>query len=226
MRRQFDNKLSELRDEILKMGSMVDQQLQQALKALEESDKDLARQVVSGDSVVNAKRFEIEDRCIELIATQQPVARDLRVVVAVMNMIVDLERMGDQVKGIAKIVPRLAGRQKIVQPPELKQMGEIVSRMLNQCIDAYAQNSIDLARLAANQDTEVDALYTRAFSRIMESMTEAKKEKKVKASYDVLRVAQELERFGDLTTNIAERIIYIATGKVQEVNTESDIVDG
>jgi phosphate transport system protein len=225
MRKQFENKLNELRDEILKMAAMVEQQLQYALKALEKSDKDLARQVVREDAAVNAERFAIEGRCIELIATQQPVARDLRLVVAVLNMIVDLERMGDQAKGIAKIVPRLAAQPKVSHPPELKKMGGIVTAMLNQCMAAYAENNVELAKSVASQDTEVDDLYARAFSRIMESMAEAKKEKKVKAAYDVLRAAQELERFGDLATNIAERIIYIATGRLQEINTEADAVE-
>src|SRR5512138_1501133 len=107
VRKQFESKLDELRDDILKLSNMVETELKQALRALETLDRDLAHQVVVSDSAVNAERFAIEEKCLEVIATQQPVARDLRVVVAVMNMIVDLERMGDQAKGIAKIVPHL-----------------------------------------------------------------------------------------------------------------------
>jgi len=225
MRKQFESKLNELRDEILKMAAMVEQQLQQALKALDEADKDLARRVVQGDEAVNAERFAIEDRSLELIATQQPVARDLRLVVAVLNMIVDLERMGDQAKGIAKIASRMAAPQKGSHLPELKQMGELVIAMLNQCMAAYAQNDIDLAKLVSSQDEEVDDLYAQAFSRIMENMAEATKEKKVKAAYDLLRAGQELERFGDLATNIAERVIFIATGRIKDRSTEADTVE-
>ncbi len=223
MRKQFEGKLDALRGEVNKMGNMVEEQLEKALQALELLNKDQAHQVVEGDAVVNAQRFAIEETCLELIATQQPVAHDLRVIVAVMNMIVDLERMGDQAKGIAKIVPRFANHPKEPIPPELKQMGEIVGTMLNQSMTAFAQNSTSLARLAASRDDEVDRLYALIFSRIMEDMAGTKKEKKIKAAYEVLRVAQELERFGDLVTNIVERIMYVTTGRVEEVNSETDI---
>ncbi len=223
VRKQFEGKLDELRDDILKMSEMVDAQLKQALKALETLDKDLAHRVISSDAAVNAERFTTEEKCLEVIATQQPVAHDLRLIVAVMNMIVDLERMGDQAKGIAKLVPKLTDHPFGALPPELKQMGEIVSAMLNQCMEAYAQDDIDLARLAANRDDEVDALNAHVFSQIMEDMVEAKKRQRIKAAYEVLRVSQELERFGDLATNIAERIIYITTGRLEETSGKSDV---
>ncbi len=222
MRTLFEQKLDKLRDEILKMGSMVHQELEQALHALDSLDKGLAHQVVQRDTEVNNQRFSIEEKCLELIATQQPVAHDLRVVVAAMNMIIDLERMGDQAKGIAKIVPRLAEHPKEPLPPEIKRMGETVGAMLKQTMSAYAINDMALARQVAAQDDEVDELYGRVFSRIMESMAETKKQKKIKAAYEVLRAAQELERFGDLATNVVERIIYLSTGKVKEVRTNSD----
>ncbi len=222
VRKQFEGELDGLRDDILKMSNMVDAQLKQALKALETLDKDLAHQVISGDAAVNAERFAIEEKCLEVIATQQPVARDLRLVVAVMNMIVDLERMGDQAKGIAKYIPKLTDYPFGALPPQINQMGEIVSAMLNQCMEAYAQNNIDLAKLAANRDDEVDTLNAQVFAQIMEDMAEARKPKRIKAAYEVLRISQELERFGDLTTNIAERVIYITTGRLKETNTETD----
>lgn len=222
MRKQFEGKLEALRGDVIKMGSMVEEELKKSLHALETLDKDLAHQVVEADAAVNTQRFAIEEKCLELIATQQPVAHDLRVLVAVMNMIVDLERMGDQAKGIAKIVRRLAEHPKEPLPPELKQMGEIVGTMLNQSMTAYAQNSTSLARLAANRDDEVDHLYAHIFSKVMENMAETKKERKIKAAYEVLRVAQELERFGDLVTNVVERIMYVATGRVKEVAPGTD----
>lgn len=218
MRRQFEIRLGELRDDILKMGRMVDEELKLALKALDTLDAALAHQVMEADAAVNAERFSIEGKCFELIATQQPTARDLRAIVAVINMIVDLERMGDQAKGIAKLVPRLAEHPKQPQPPEMKQMRDLVSAMLTQSMAAYAQNSVDLAALVANQEDEVDSLYRSVFAQTMEGMAKTRKQKKVEAYYQVLRVAQELERFGDLATNIAERVIYIVTGKLHEVN--------
>ncbi|HEX2906352.1 MAG TPA: phosphate signaling complex protein PhoU [Phototrophicaceae bacterium] len=222
MRKQFGTKLNELRDEILEMGKMVEEELKLALKALNKLDKELARQVIEFDASVNAKRFAIEEKCVQLIATQQPAASDLRAIVAVMNMIVDLERMGDQAKGIAKVIPRLNEFPGGTQPTELKQMGDIVGVMLSQCMEAYAQNNVGLAEHTAKQDDEVDHLYATFFAHIIAMMAETKKQKVVQASYEVLRAGQELERFGDLATNIAERVIYIATGKVHEVNVEPE----
>ncbi len=224
MRKQFETKLNELRDEILKMGQMVGEELNLALRALDKVDREMARQVIEADAAVNAQRFLIEEKCVELIATQQPAARDLRAIVAVMNMIVDLERMGDQAKGIAKVIPHLTEFPKGVDASELKQMGSLVGAMLRQGLEAYADNNISLAELTAKQDDEVDKLFSRFFARIIENMADTKKQKVVQASYEVLRAAQELERFGDLATNIAERVVYIGTGKLHEVNVETDDV--
>ncbi len=222
MRERFERKLAELRDEILKMGSMVEEELQLALKALERLDIDLAHQVFEADTAVNAARFSIEEMCFELIVTQQPAARDLRAIVAVMNMIVDLERMGDQTKGIAKVIPHMVQYPNRPHPPELKQMGELVGTMLRQNMTAYARDNVDLARLVTNQDDEVDGLYARIFTQIMERMAQTQNPDKVEATYEILRVARELERFGDLATNVAERIIYIVTGRMYEANVDPD----
>jgi len=222
MRELFNQKLNDLRDDILKMGSMVEDELKLALEALEQLDTNLANQVFEADAAVNEMRFSIEDKCFELIVTQQPAARDLRAIVAVMNMIVDLERMGDQTKGIAKIIPHLIEYPKHPQPPELKQMGEMVGKMLNESMIAYAQKDIELAQLVADQDDQVDGLYARIFTQIMEAMADTKKQKKVEASYEILRSARELERFGDLATNVAERVIYIVTGSLYEININQD----
>jgi phosphate transport system protein len=222
MRERFERKLNELRDDILKMGSMVDAELTLALTALETLDTDLANQVFEADTAVNDMRFSIEAKCFELIVTQQPAAGDLRAIVAVMNMIVDLERMGDQAKGIAKIIPHMVQYPNRPQPPELKQMGNMVGTMLRESMTAYTHDNLDLAQLVADQDDEVDRLYACVFGHIMENMAEAENPDKVEASYEVLRAARELERFGDLATNIAERVIYRVTGKLKEVNVEPD----
>ena len=222
MRKQFENKLHELQNEILKMGHMVEKQLQLALKALETVDKGLAHQVIHADAAVNAQRFFIEEKCVELIATQQPAARDLRAIVAVMNMIVDLERMGDEAKEIAGGVLRLAEHPKGSQPTELKQIGEMVGALLSQVLAAYVENTALLAEVIGKQNRDVHDLYSRLFSHIIENMAETKKRKRVLEAYEILRAAQKLERIGDLATNIAERVIYVATGKLQEIHVEPD----
>jgi phosphate transport system protein len=218
MRERFERKLSELRDDILTMGSMVDEELTLALTALH----DLALQVYDADKAVNAKRFAIEEECFALIVTQQPAARDLRAIVAVMNMIVDLERMGDQAKGIAKVIPHMMQFPDQVQPAELQQMGDMVGLMLRQSMTAYAHNNVDLAKLVTKQDDEVDKLYAQLFTQIMKQMADTGNPDKVEASYEILRAARELERYGDLATNIAERVIYVATGSLHEANVDPD----
>ena len=222
MRLQFENKLHELQNDILKMGQMVEKQLQLALKTLETMDKEMSHEVIHADAAVNAQRFLIEERCVELIATQQPAARDLRAIIAVMNMIVDLEQIGDQAKEIVRCVLRLPENLKGSQPTELKQMGEMIGVMLSQVLAAYMQNSAILAEVIAKQDREVHDSYTRLFSHIIENMAETKKRKRVLEAYEFLRAAQKLERIADLATNIAERVIYVATGRMQEINVEPD----
>ena len=170
IRARFDRKLSELRDEILLMGSMVEQELRVALEAYRTLDAEKAKEVIATDRVVNRTRFEIEEKCFALIVTQQPAARDLRAIVTVMNMIVDLERMGDQAKGIAKVVPHMVHSSDIPRPRELWQMSTMVGRMLNQTMTAYAHDNVDLALQVARQDDDVDALYAKVFAQIMDHM--------------------------------------------------------
>jgi len=223
MRERFERKLTELRDDILAMGSMVEDELKLALRALDKLDTELARQVFEADTEVNAARFEIEEKCFTLIVTQQPAAGDLRAIVAVMNMIVDLERMGDQAKGIAKVIPHMMQFANQPQPPELKQMGDIVGHMLHDTMTAFAQGNTDLAQVVVNRDDEVDELYAKIFTKIMAEMAKAGSPDRIEASYEVLRAARELERFGDLATNIAERVIYRVTGHLQETNVDKEI---
>lgn len=220
IRQRFEQQLEELRTDVLKMGSMVEQELQVAMDALEKLDTARAREVFSLDNEVNLIRFEIEEKCFGLIVTQQPAARDLRSIVTVMNMIVDLERMGDQAKGIAKVIPHMVQSPDIPRPAELSQMGIKVGRMLNQTMTAYAHDNIDLASAVARQDDEVDALYAHIFGQIMAHMADAKTPDKIEATYEALRAARELERFGDLATNLAERVIYMVTGRFQEINVD------
>ena len=222
IRARFDRKLSELRDEILLMGSMVEQELRVALDAYRTLDVEKAKEVIATDRTVNRARFEIEEKCFALIVTQQPAARDLRSITTAMNIIVDLERMGDQAKGIAKVIPHIREMPPASRPPELVQMGELVGRMLNQVMLAFAHSNVDLARMIANQDDEVDALYARVFTHIMQQMAAAGSPEKAEVAYELLRVGRELERFGDLVTNVGERIVYLETGSLEEVNAEPE----
>jgi len=219
-RERFDRKLNELRANILVMGSLVEEELHLALDALRTLDPQMARAVNEKDSVVNQTRFDIEEKCFALIVTQQPAARDLRAIITAINMIVDLERMGDQTKGIAKVVRHLQQFPIQDRPTGLDAMGQMVGQMLHQAMTAYANDNVDLARLVAGQDDEVDTIYARVFSDIMLRMAQVQEPAQIEASYEILRSARELERFGDLATNVAERVIYLVTGSMWEINRD------
>ena len=155
-----------------------------------------------------------------MIVTQQPAAGDMRSIVAAMSVIVDLERMGDQAKGIAKVVPHLLKNPTQERPHELKTMGHVVGRMLDDALLAYASNDVVLAREVAGRDDEVDALYSRVFNKALQQMAVSGTTERAESAYEILRVARELERFGDLATNVAERIIYLVTGARVEINVD------
>jgi phosphate transport system protein len=220
-RRHFDQELDQLRTRVLDMGELVKTELQEALQALDALDTKLANKVVASDQVVNDLRFTIEDDCFKLIATQQPAARDLRTIVAVMNIIVDLEQIGDKAKEIAAAIPQVKRHQKAEQPSELKAMSDLVVSMLEQCLQAYAEGNTEFAKQVASRETDVDQMFETVVNNVIERMAKAKKEKKVTASIGILGAAQQLERIGDLITNIVERVIYISTGSVEELNVES-----
>lgn len=222
IRERFEQKLAGLRDDVLAMGSAVGEQLEVAMTSLYNLNVDLARQVYVMDLAVNKARFDIEEKAFALIVTQQPAAGDLRAIVAVMNMIVDLERMGDHAKGVAKVVTYIYNNPARKPPPQLKQMGEMVTSMLRQTMNAYANNNVELARFVAKQDDEIDQMYGMVFSQVMAAMAKTKKAAKVETNYEFLRVARELERFGDLSTNIAERVVYRVTGSFDEINRDME----
>ena len=223
-RERFVQQLKGLQNDVLQMGKMVEDEMLLALRALEQLDPKLAQQVHLADDAVNKLRFETEEKCFTVIVTQQPAASDLRAVVSVMNMIVDLERMGDQAKGIAKVIPHLQQQQKQVSLPELKQMGDLVLSMLRQAMQAYSSENVTQARIVTDQDKEVDDLYSRVFAKLINQMADDNLAEEIAASYERLRVARELERFGDLATNIAERVIYRVTGQMKETNIDNPTI--
>ncbi len=212
-REHFVRSLDDLRDRILTMGSYVAEELRVAMAALDALDTTKASQVTAFDREVNAIRYEIEERCFMLIATQQPAASDLRLVFAASSMVVDLERMGDQAKGIAKLIPGLRRHPDIPRPGELFQMGELVAAMLKDALRAYAERDVALARDIAARDTEVDTIYAHLFSQTMHDLAQAGEADRAQVFYELLRAARELERFGDLVANFVERSAYISTGE-------------
>jgi phosphate transport system protein len=220
VRERFEYELEQLNARILFMMDRVEEQMSLAIMAYDRLDPSLGDRIAELDREVNRIRFEIEEKCLELIAMQQPAARDLRLIVAAMNMIVDLERMGDQAKGVSKALHHMHRHPMENRPPEIRLMGQLVLDMLRQARLAYTDRNLALARLVAGSDDEVDKLYAKAFTQVMFRMADANTADQVEAEYELLRVAREFERFGDLLTNVAERAIFLVTGSMNELNLD------
>jgi phosphate transport system protein len=221
-REHFDRELQQLSDAILLMASRVEEELSIVLAAYERLEPTLASVVSDLDRQVNKMRFEIEEQCLLLIARQQPTASDLRLIIASLNMIVDLERMGDLAKGVAKALKRLHNKPLEKLPSEIADMGHLVLTMLRRIKDAYANRDVALAQQVARQDDEVDKLYARAFTQLMFRLSSSNSLEQTQDDYEVLRIAREFERFGDLITNVAERLVFIVTGSMEETNLEAE----
>jgi phosphate transport system protein len=225
-REKFEQDLQQLSDDILLMVNRVEEQLSLALASYERLDPALANLVSDIDRQVNKTRFDIEERCVELIAMQQPAARDLRLIISALNMIVDIERMGDQAKGVMKALQRMHPASIKSRPAEILEMGQLVLAMLRRSKEAYIQRDIKMAREIALTDDEVDKLYARAFTEVMYRMAGASNPEEVESEYELLRIAREFERFGDLVTNVAERLIFLVTGSMHELNIDDPTPGG
>lgn len=212
IRQEFRRALDDLRDQIVTMGSYVQEQLRVAAEALDTLDLNKAAQVAAFDRNVNELRFTIEDHCFTLVATQAPTASDLRMIFAAVNMIVDLERMGDQTKGVAKLIPDFKSQISVVRPPELTQMAHRVGIMLDDALRAYAESDVEASRAIPPRDDEIDTLFASIFTQTMFALAQTDDPARVQVIYNVLRAAREFERFGDLVANFSERSIYLVTG--------------
>lgn len=215
-REVYERELALVRDNVLRLGEMVDQAIGRALESLQRRDRALAQQVIDDDARVNELRFQIEEECLALIATQQPMAGDLRAVVAAMNIVVDIERMGDHATGIAKTVLRM-GDEPLLKPLiDIPKMADLARDMLRESLEAYVRRDADWARRIAARDDEIDHLYKAVFDELLEIM--AKDPSTVTRATYLLWCAHNLERIGDRVTNIAERVVFAATGDMKELN--------
>ena len=215
-RATFDRELRQIQDDLLLLGGMAETAIVRAMDALARGDLPLARGVIRGDSEINAKRFAIEEHCVLITATQQPVAADLREIVAVLNIISDLERMADHAAGIARIVLLLDGEQAPVRLGHLPEMAERARQMLHDSLSAFVQRDVEAAKLVCTRDDEVDALYDTVYAVTFNAMVR-EPAAIVPLTYH-LWVAHNLERIADRSTNIAERVVYLVTGHMDELN--------
>jgi phosphate transport system protein len=215
IRTAFHKKLREIQDEVLVMGSMVEKAIISSVAALKERDLDLARQIVADDLKINRKRFEIEEQCVQLIATQQPMASDLRAIICVLNIITDIERIGDHAEGIAKIVVLIGDEPPLKPLIDIPRMAEKVNDMLHRSLDALINRNAEAARKIAAEDDEVDHLYDQVFRELLTFMAEDPKT--ITRATRLIWVAHNLERSADRVTNICERVVYMVTGKMEEI---------
>jgi phosphate transport system protein len=217
-RKLFDQHLRELQDHVLVMGSMVETAITWSMDALTHRNLTLARQVIKNDAQIDEKRFEIEEECIDLIVTQQPMASDLRIIIAVLNVIVDLERIGDHAEGIAKIAIMIGDEPPLKPLIDLPRMAELTGSMLRRTLQAFINHDAESAAKICSEDDEIDNLYDQIFRELIIFMAEDPKT--ITRATRLLWVAHNLERSADRVTNIAERVIYVVTGN-RDINIAS-----
>ncbi len=215
-RETFQAQLNALTEQLLRLGAMVSDAQERAVRALAERDEDLARDVIAHDPQINQMQHEIEDQSLFLIASQQPVARDLRTIFAVASIASDLERMADHAKGIAVLVTRMADQPLLKPLIDIPRMAEIGRRLLRGQLQAFTCCDTEAARALAAQDNEVDQLEDQVFRELLIYMMNDPRTV-TRATY-LLWVAHNLERFADRTTNIGERVIFLTTSSVVELN--------
>lgn len=215
IRTTFHKKLRQIQDEILAMGSMVEKAIGQSVEALKNRELELASQIITDDQKVNRKRYEIEEKCIQLIATQQPMASDLRNIICILNIITDLERIGDYAEGIAKIVLLIGDEPPLKPLIDIPRMAEKTMDMLHRSLDALVNHDADTARQIAAEDNEVDDLYDQVFRELLSFMIEDPKT--ITRATHLIWVAHNLERSADRVTNICERVVFFVTGKMEEI---------
>lgn len=215
-REAYHKALNELQNELKDMADMVGAALKGSIEALKHRDLEKSKEIVHNDIAVNRRRFDIEEKCIRLIATQQPMAIDLRTLAAIINIITDLERIGDHAEGIAKISLSI-GDEPLVKPlVDMPMMAEKALSMLERCMKAFLDRDTDTARKICDEDDEVDALYDQIYKDLVLLMIE--NPKLIKDATYLIWAAHNLERIADRVTNIAERVVYMVTGKMEEMN--------
>jgi phosphate transport system protein len=218
IRAAFDQELQNLRDNVLRLGSMVDAAISRSIQALKERDRELAQQIINDDEKINELRFKVEEDCVSLIARQQPAARDLRLIVAAMNIVLDLERMGDHAAGIATIVLRM-GDEPLLKPLiDLPRMAQISQDMLRKSLDALISGDTEEALAITKIDDDVDLLYNQIFRELISYMIEDPRT--VTRAMYLLFCAHNVERIADRVTNICERVIFVATGQMAEISSD------
>jgi len=220
IRKTIENEIQQVKDEVLLLGSMVEHAIMASVEVLKKRDIKGAEKIIADDREINKKRFAIESQLMILIATQQPMAHDLRLLASTMEIISELERMGDYAKGIANINIRM-GEEKLLKPLiDIPRMAQIGTNMLHRSLTAFVNEDVEAAKAIPAEDDEVDALYTQIYRELMLFIIQDPKS--IERANWLLWVAHNLERVADRVTNICERTIFIATGEMAEIKSSTD----
>jgi phosphate transport system protein len=218
-RETYQKNLREIQDEVLVMGSMLEKAIALSMQALVKRDLELAKKVVDDDKIIDSKRFEIEEKTLDLIATQAPMASDLRILLATLSVITDLERMADHAAGNAKIAIMIGNEPPLKPLIDLPRMNEKVINMLHRSLDAFIKHDAACAREIVPEDDEIDNLYDQVFRELLTFMMEDPRT--ITRATRLMWVAHNLERTGDRVTNICERVVFMVTGKMEEMGVST-----
>ncbi|QSZ27940.1 phosphate signaling complex protein PhoU [Aceticella autotrophica] len=215
-RTNFEKQLEELHYDVLKMGSLVEEAITNAILSLVNHDVGLAQKVIDEDERIDKMEIDIDDKCVKIIIMQQPIAKDLRIVITCLKLVTDLERMADHAVDIAKITKRIADQKYIKPLIDIPKMGEIVKEMVKLSLDSYVHQDIKLAKTISQKDDIIDGLYKQIFSELLMFMIEDSTT--INQATQFLFVARHLERIADHATNICEWVTFLESGKHIDLN--------
>ena len=218
-REHYDQQLRSLQDDLLRLASLVEASIRRSIDALKNQDVEEARRVIADDDLIDRRQYALEDKALLLIARQAPMAADLRMISAVISIASELERMGDYAEGIAKITIRGANEPLLKPLIDIPRMAELAQSMLREALDAFVNRDVEAARKLAAEDHEVDELTLQVQNELLEYMQ--RDPGNIERALHLIFVAHNLERLADRTTNIAERLIFVVTGEVVDLNAKS-----
>jgi len=219
-RTTFDRQIQDIQNEVLILGSMVEEAVLGSVEALRKRDLEAAERIYHGDQKINEKRYGIENECLVLIARQQPMARDLRILAAVLEINTELERIGDYAKGISRINMMMGDEPFLIPITDLTLMAEKGLDMLHRALSAFVERDAETARQIPREDDEIDALYNHIYRELIDQMIEDPKSID-RANY-LVWAAHNLERMADRVTNICERIVFVVSGEMRELDVSDD----
>jgi len=211
----FRKGFQEIQDKVLAMGDMVKKEINRSIEALKKRDLKMAHQIIANDAKIDELRFAIEDRCIELVSTQKPKTNDLRVIVAVLSIITELERIGDYAEGISRIVVMIGDEPPLKPLIDIPRMAELTTEMIDKSLKSFVTRDVELAKHVVTMDTSVDGLYDQVFRELLTFMMVDPKT--INRATRLIWVAHNLERAADRVTNICERVVFTVTGKMEDL---------